>query len=77
MDLAEFLEVLREEFDEIPSELITENIDFRSLEGWSSMHALILIALVDNHFGVLLAGEDLKSVSTVAELYNLVQNKLN
>ena len=45
------------------------------MEGWSSMHALILIALIDNHFDVLLTGEELRVLDTIQDLYDLLVSK--
>jgi acyl carrier protein len=39
------------------------------------MHALILIALVDNHFDVLLTGEELRGLDTIQDLFNLLESK--
>jgi acyl carrier protein len=45
------------------------------MEGWSSMHALILIALVDNHYDVLLTGEELKNALTVQDLFDVISKR--
>lgn len=41
------------------------------------MHALIIIALIDSEYDVLLKGDDLKETKTIQDLFNLVQSKLN
>ena len=48
---------------------------FRELEEWGSMLALIVIAMIDADFGKTITAEDLKSVNTVAELFEVVKNK--
>ena len=42
------------------------------IEGWGSMHALIVIALIDTEYGVTLKGDELRKVQSVQELYDLV-----
>jgi acyl carrier protein len=47
---------------------------FRELEEWSSMQALIVIAAIDENYGVTIPEKDFRSASTVQELYELVIN---
>ena len=75
MNIQEFISIIEDEFDEVEKGTLTETSSFRQMEGWSSMHALILIALVDNHFDVLLTGEELRGLDTIQDLFNLLQSK--
>lgn len=77
MDLEKFIKLLEEELDDIPKGNLQANTNYRDVEGFSSMHALIIIACIDNEFDVLLKGNELKETNTIEELYNLVQSKLN
>ncbi len=52
-------------------ELVDANVRFRELEEWSSMQALILIAAVDEHFGVILPEKEFRKAITVEELFLL------
>jgi len=56
MNIQELLNHIEAEFDEIEKGTLHAKSSIRDMEGWSSMHALILIALVDNHYDVLLTG---------------------
>jgi acyl carrier protein len=76
MTVNEFIELLENEFEDIESGTLTASMNYRDIPDFSSMHALILIALVDSEFDVLLNGEDLKSVNTIEELFNLVQSRI-
>jgi acyl carrier protein len=75
MNIQEFISIIEEEFDEVEKGTLTATSSFRQMEGWSSMHALILIALVDNHFDVLLTGEELRGLDTIQDLFNLLESK--
>lgn len=75
MQLADFITKLEAEFDDMPKGTLSADTDYRSIKGWSSMHALIIIAFVDINFNITLNGSDLKSTKTVSDLYNLVQQK--
>jgi acyl carrier protein len=67
--LNDFLEVMRESFS--PSMVIEADITFRELEEWSSMQALIVIAAVDEHFGVTLPEKHFRNAKTFQDLYEL------
>lgn len=54
---------------------INAETKFRELEEWGSMLALIVIAMIDSDYSKTITAEDLKSVTTVAELFEVVKNK--
>jgi len=75
MNREEFLSGFQEQFDETDPSLITFETKYKDIDEWSSMMSLIIIAFVDDSFGVTLAGDDFKNTTTVEELYNVVANK--
>ena len=75
MQLDEFVSKMETEFDDMPKGTLKADTDYRSIKGWSSMHALIIIAFIDINFNITLNGSDLKSTTTVNDLYHLVQQK--
>lgn len=76
MELNDFIQNFADLFDDVdPAELNVET-KFKELEEWTSLIALSAIAMVDEEYDVLLKGADMKSVSTLGELFELVQSKL-
>jgi acyl carrier protein len=75
MDINELIEKIEEEFEEAEPGSITAATSFRELDEWSSMHALIIIALIDTEYDVTLTGEDLSSAVTVQDLYDVIVKK--
>lgn len=75
MDLEGFTEKFAACFNQTESSAILPETDFRALEEWGSMMTLIVIAMVDSDYGKILTAEDLKSVNTVAELFDLISKK--
>jgi len=75
MDIKEFIEHFAEQFDELNSELTPET-NFRQLEEWSSLVALLVITMVDEEYGIVLPPEEMRKTNTIQELFDLVQNKL-
>jgi acyl carrier protein len=74
--IEEFITKLEEEFDDVPSGSLKDSTNYREIENWGSMHALIIIALVDTEWDVSLSGSDLKSTNTIQELYDIVVSKI-
>lgn len=72
MDIQELIIHIEKEFEEIEKGTLHPKSSIRDIEGWSSMHALILIALVDNHYDILLTGEELKNALTIQDLFNAI-----
>lgn len=71
MNMEEFVSQLAEEFDD-ELHLIETHTAFRSLDMWSSMQALIVIARINEDYGVLLSEEDLQLSQTFADLFDRV-----
>lgn len=74
--IEEFAKKLEEEFEDIEQGSIKPDTNYRSIKGWSSMHALIIIALVDAEFNLILNGSDLKSANTIRDLYKIISEKI-
>ncbi len=75
MDILEFSAKLESEFEDLEKGSVTPATEFRNLPGWSSMHALIIIAFIDLNFDVILNSTELKEAKTVNDLYYLATKK--
>ena len=75
MDLKEFVEVFAEQFDDTPVEVFSKKTDYQSLDEWSSLTALSIIALVKECFDRKITGAEIRSCQTIEDLYNLIQTK--
>ncbi len=71
MKLEDFLEILKEEFPD-ETEKITADFEFRNLNAWSSMQALLFIAFVDEKFDFLLTPDQIKDSKTFRDIYQIV-----
>ena len=76
MELQEFIKNFADQFDEIDVNEINENTEYKELDGWNSLVALSVIAMVDEEFDVTLKGNDIRDPKTIGELYQLIQSKL-
>lgn len=75
MTLDEFVQRFAQEFDETPVEQFHADTNFRTLSEWSSLTALSIISMVDEEYDKQITGADIRSVHTIEELYNIVENK--
>lgn len=70
MDKNKFLELLKEEL-EIESDL-TLSTNFKELDEWDSMTAMLLIGVVSNEFDFNLTGDDISEITTVQTLIDKI-----
>lgn len=75
MNLEKFVENFASQFDETDLNEITAQTEFKSLEEWSSLLALSVIAMVDEEYDVQIKGDDIRSANTVEDLFNIVSNR--
>jgi len=77
MNMEAFIEKIYSVIDEIEPGTLTPESKYREVPDWSSMHALILIAMVKVDYGVTITGEDLMSHHTLQDIYNLIIKRKN
>lgn len=75
MTITEFVARFAEEFDDTPETMFTPSTDFKSLDEWNSLTALSVLAMVDDELDKRITGADLRNVTTIENLYNLIQTK--
>lgn len=76
MELAVFVENFAELFEDTDPTTILASTEFKTLDEWSSLLALSVIAMVDEEFDVQLKGDDIKSAVTVEDLFHIVESKI-
>ena len=47
-------------------------LPFKKLEDWSSMKSLLMVVEIEEKFGVLLSGEEVKDAQTFSDILNIV-----
>ena len=76
MDIDKFIENFTDLFDETDPATISATTQFKSLDEWSSLVALSVIAMVDEEYDVEFRGDDIRGSNTVEDLYNIVKNRV-
>ncbi|CAK7070985.1 MAG: hypothetical protein PARBA_02776 [Parabacteroides sp.] len=75
MELCSFIENFAAQFDDTDASEIKADTVFKELEEWSSLTALSIIAMVDEEYDVRIKGDDIRNISTIAELYEIVKER--
>ncbi|MBI3509099.1 MAG: acyl carrier protein [Bacteroidetes bacterium] len=70
-----FIGKIEKEIDGIQPGTLKPETNYRDLPEWSSMHALVLIALSETEYNVTLTGEDLRVCKTVSDLYSIIKSR--
>lgn len=74
MNITQFIENFAEQFDDTDLSAFTPETEFKTLEEWSSLAALSILAMVDEEYDVMLKGDDIRGAKTIEDLFNVVQS---
>lgn len=75
MDKNEFIEKVAEQFDDLEGVKLEAATHFRDVDGWSSITALSIIAMVDEEYGVEIGGDDIRTSQTIEDIFKKVVAK--
>lgn len=75
MELKDFIANFAEQFDDTDASEFNAATEFKTLEEWSSLIALSVIAMVDEEYDVTLKGDDIRSANTIEDLFNIVKER--
>ncbi len=48
--------------------------EFRNIDGWDSMTALMIISMIDEKYNVIIDPDQMKEAKKIIDIYNLVTN---
>ena len=75
MELDTFIKNFAAQFEDAPIEEFAAESEFKLVDGWSSLTALTIIAMVDEEYGVIITGEDIQEAETIKELFEIVRSR--
>lgn len=76
MDIKEFINNFADQFDDLDASVLTPETEFKKVDGWNSLVALSVIAMIDEEYDVTLKGNDITGATTIEDLFNTVHSKL-
>ena len=74
MTLEEFIEKVQDELQDTPAEGITAETNYKELDEWGSLASLSLISMIEESYGKLITGSDVRACNSVKELYEFVES---
>jgi acyl carrier protein len=74
MTLEEFVEHFADEMTETPAGTITADTNYKELAEWGSLASLSIISMIDEEYGHLITGADVRARNTVKELWEYVES---
>ena len=77
MNLQQFIDNFADLFDETDADTIKADTRFKSLDEWSPLIALSVIAMIDEEYDVEFRGDDIRNSDTVDDLYNIVLSRVD
>ncbi len=77
MEIKNFIENFAEQFEDTEANVFSAETNYRELDEWSSLIALSVLAMIDEEYDVQLKGDEMRATSTIQELYDLVESKLD
>ena len=75
MNIEGFIDIIEKEFFDMPKGILKAESNYKEVIGLTSINALILIALIDNAFDVILSAEDIKTAGTLENLFEIIKKK--
>ena len=70
--MEQFIERLVEVFER---EDIDPEDEFRDYEEWDSLAFLSIIAMIDDHYDIVIPGEEFAKLSKIIHIYNYINNQ--
>ena len=69
MNIEEFIKKIENEFVELQPGTLGPDDSLRDLIDWSSLNALILMALIKTDYGIVISSEGLRKCETVRQIF--------
>lgn len=76
MKIEDFITHLEEEYEDITPGTLKPGSVFREVFEWSSINALIMIALVKTQYDVTINADDIATSKTIEDLYRIIQARI-
>ncbi len=76
MEIKEFISNFADQFDDLEASTLSPENKFKELDGWNSLVALSVIAMVDEEYDVTIKGNDIKETTTIEDLFNVIKSKM-
>lgn len=76
MEINEFIKNFANQFDDTEMEEFSSKTEYRELDEWSSLIGLAILNMIEKKYKVHLNFGEMRSTSTIQDLFDLVESKL-
>ena len=76
MEIKSFIENFADQFEDMDPNVLTPETEFKELEGWNSLVALSVIAMIDEEYDVVVKGNEITGARTINDLFETVQSRV-
>lgn len=73
MELEKFIADFAEEFTETNPDEFTPDTDYKQLEEWFSLTAILVVSMIDVKYGVVVSTDIFNKCKTIEDLFNMVK----
>ena len=72
MEIKDFIKNLAEQYEDVELSEFTPETKFKEFAEWSSLTSLSIIAMIDDEYGVVVKGDEIRQATTVQDLFDIV-----
>ncbi len=74
MEKIRFINIIKNEFFDLDSVELEDNLYFKKLESYDSLTGMAIITALEEEFDIKISIEEYKKINTVIELYNYIKS---
>lgn len=74
MTIEEFIKKISAELEDTPVDLLTPDTNYKELDEWGSLASLSIISMIEEEYGKLITGADVRAKNSIKELYEFVES---
>ena len=60
------------QFEEEPKGNFNLESKFRDIDGWDSMTSMMIIAMIDEKYNIIISPENMKECNTIKDIFDLI-----
>lgn len=76
MEIQDFIKNLAEQYEDVDIKEFTPDTKFKEFDEWSSLTSLSIVAMAEDEYGITLKGDDIRSATTVQDLFEIAKSKI-
>ncbi len=74
MTIEEFIKKIAAELEDTPADQLTPETNYKDLDEWGSLASLSIISMIEEEYGKLITGADVRARNSIKELYDFVES---